>query len=87
MTPTPSGRSSPSRSGWPTPTAAGSTRTCSSLAWRVERPAKAVCRACDVQAECLAYAVNNGETKGTWGETSEMDDGGCGATPGSPAGV
>ena len=36
-------------------------------------PAKAVCRACDVQAECLAYAVNNGETKGTWGGLSEME--------------
>lgn len=34
---------------------------------------KAVCRACDVQAECLAYAVNNGETKGTWGGLSEKE--------------
>lgn len=29
--------------------------------------ARAVCRACDVQAECLAYALNNGETFGIWG--------------------
>lgn len=33
--------------------------------------AKAICRACDVQAECLAYALNNGETHGVWGGMSE----------------
>lgn len=33
--------------------------------------AKAVCRACDVQAECLAYAVNNGERFGVWGGLAE----------------
>lgn len=35
------------------------------------REAKAVCHACDVQAECLAYAVNNGEKHGIWGGISE----------------
>lgn len=31
---------------------------------------KAVCRACDVQAECLAYAMNGGEEHGIWGGLS-----------------
>jgi WhiB family redox-sensing transcriptional regulator len=31
------------------------------------RAAKAICRECDVQAECLAYAITNGETHGIWG--------------------
>lgn len=35
------------------------------------KAARAVCRACDVQAECLAYAVNNGEKFGVWGGLSE----------------
>ncbi len=35
------------------------------------RAAKQVCRACDVQAECLAYALNNGEHFGVWGGLSE----------------
>lgn len=34
-------------------------------------PAKSICRACDVQAECLAYALNNGEHHGIWGGMSE----------------
>lgn len=34
--------------------------------------AKAICRACDVQAECLAYALNNNE-QGVWGGTSDED--------------
>lgn len=33
--------------------------------------ARAVCRACDVQAECLAFAVNNAEKFGIWGGVSE----------------
>lgn len=35
--------------------------------------AKQVCRACDVQAECLTYAVNHGEKFGTWGGMSERE--------------
>jgi WhiB family redox-sensing transcriptional regulator len=30
-----------------------------------------VCRRCEVQAECLAYAINNGEKTGVWGGRSE----------------
>jgi WhiB family redox-sensing transcriptional regulator len=30
-----------------------------------------VCRACDVQAECLAYALNAGESLGIWGGKTE----------------
>lgn len=32
--------------------------------------AKAHCRRCDVQAECLAYALANGEPYGVWGGLS-----------------
>jgi hypothetical protein len=32
--------------------------------------AKAICRRCDVQAECLAYALNTGEDYGVWGGMS-----------------
>lgn len=32
---------------------------------------KAICRRCDVQAECLAYAINLGEKHGIWGGVSE----------------
>lgn len=35
--------------------------------------AKAICRACDVQAECLAYAITNGETFGIWGGKSRKE--------------
>lgn len=28
---------------------------------------KAVCRHCDVQTECLTYAINTGERLGVWG--------------------
>lgn len=35
--------------------------------------AKSICRACGVQAECLAYALNNGEHHGIWGGMSESD--------------
>lgn len=34
---------------------------------------KSICRACDVQAECLAYALNNGEHHGIWGGMSERE--------------
>lgn len=34
------------------------------------RRAQEICRACDVQAECLAYALNNGE-QGVWAGTTE----------------
>jgi WhiB family transcriptional regulator, redox-sensing transcriptional regulator len=33
--------------------------------------AKATCQRCDVQAECLAYAMNNREHYGIWGGLSE----------------
>lgn len=35
--------------------------------------AKAICRACPVQQECLTYAVNNGEKFGIWGGKSERE--------------
>lgn len=35
--------------------------------------AKSICRACDVQAECLAYALNSDEKFGIWGGTSERE--------------
>lgn len=35
--------------------------------------ARAICRRCDVQLECLAYAVNNEEKFGIWGGTSEHE--------------
>ncbi len=34
---------------------------------RKEAAARAVCRRCDVQAECLAFAMNNDERLGIWG--------------------
>ncbi len=37
------------------------------------RLAKAVCRRCNVQEECLEYAVNNGEKFGIWGGLSERE--------------
>lgn len=37
------------------------------------RFAKSICRECDVQVECLAYALNNGEHHGIWGGMSESD--------------
>lgn len=35
--------------------------------------AKQVCRACPVKAECLEYALVNGEKFGIWGGLSELD--------------
>jgi WhiB family transcriptional regulator, redox-sensing transcriptional regulator len=37
------------------------------------RPAKRVCRSCEVQAECLAYALDHDIKWGIWGGTSEME--------------
>src|SRR5688572_17512632 len=35
--------------------------------------AKAICRLCPVRAECLDFAVSNGEKFGIWGGTSERE--------------
>ena len=37
------------------------------------RPAKRVCAACTVRAECLAYALDNDERFGIWGGLSERE--------------
>jgi WhiB family redox-sensing transcriptional regulator len=37
------------------------------------RAAKRVCRGCPVQAECLQYAIDNGERWGVWGGLSERE--------------
>ena len=37
------------------------------------RKAKAVCRACTVQDQCLEYAVENSEKFGIWGGLSERE--------------
>lgn len=37
------------------------------------REAKRVCRACEVKAECLDYALGNGERFGIWGGMSERE--------------
>ncbi len=37
------------------------------------REAKAVCRACVVRADCLEYALVNGEKFGIWGGLSERE--------------
>jgi WhiB family redox-sensing transcriptional regulator len=37
------------------------------------REAKDVCRACVVQADCLEYALQNGEKFGIWGSMSERE--------------
>jgi len=34
--------------------------------------AKAICRQCPIQQECLAFALRNGES-GVWGGTSELE--------------
>ena len=38
-----------------------------------ERKAKAVCRSCPVQGDCLAYAVTRPEKYGTWGGLNEEE--------------
>jgi WhiB family redox-sensing transcriptional regulator len=35
--------------------------------------AKAVCRACDVQKNCLDYALSTNQDSGIWGGTSEEE--------------
>lgn len=35
------------------------------------RPAQRVCEQCPIRAECLAYALGNGERFGVWGGASE----------------
>lgn len=35
--------------------------------------AKAVCRSCDAQAECLEYALATNQDSGVWGGTSEEE--------------
>lgn len=37
------------------------------------RPAKRVCRECPVRAECLEYALENGEGFGIWGGLTERE--------------
>lgn len=37
------------------------------------REAKEVCAGCVVKAECLSYALANGEKYGIWGGTSERE--------------
>ena len=37
------------------------------------REAKKVCRACDVRAECLEYALSHDERFGIWGGMSERE--------------
>ena len=37
------------------------------------RPAKRVCRSCEVRAECLEYALENDERFGIWGGLSERE--------------
>jgi WhiB family redox-sensing transcriptional regulator len=47
-------------------------------AWFPENPqdakrAKAVCRACPVAAECLAFALKTGQNEGIWGGTTPYE--------------
>jgi WhiB family redox-sensing transcriptional regulator len=37
------------------------------------REAKEVCRGCEVQQDCLEYALRNGEKFGIWGGMSERE--------------
>jgi WhiB family transcriptional regulator, redox-sensing transcriptional regulator len=37
------------------------------------KEAKAVCRGCEVRAECLEYALSHGEKFGIWGGLSERE--------------
>lgn len=37
------------------------------------RPAKKVCRSCEVRLECLAYAMDSHDNFGVWGGFSEFD--------------
>jgi WhiB family redox-sensing transcriptional regulator len=40
---------------------------------RLSRRATAICRRCEVQAECLTYAINNEERFGIWGGVTPRD--------------
>ena len=37
------------------------------------REPKSICRRCEVQSECLNYALRNGIEHGVWGATSERE--------------
>lgn len=37
------------------------------------REAKRICAGCEVKAECLAYALEQGERFGIWGQLSERE--------------
>jgi WhiB family transcriptional regulator, redox-sensing transcriptional regulator len=37
------------------------------------RPAKRVCMACEVRAECLGYALEHNELYGVWGGMSDRE--------------
>jgi len=37
------------------------------------RLAKSICKSCEVNVECLEYALDNKEQYGIWGGTSETD--------------
>lgn len=37
------------------------------------RPAKTVCRGCDVKSDCLQYAIENEINWGVWGGLSERE--------------
>ena len=37
------------------------------------RPAKAVCRRCEVRDDCLTWAMETGEPHGVWGGLSERE--------------
>ena len=49
------------------------------------RDAKRICARCDVQAECLEYALAMGERFGIWGGLSERER--RGLAPTAPAGA
>jgi len=48
---------------------------------RSTREAKRVCRSCEVQAECLEYALENDERFGIWGGCPSENDGKSNARP------
>ena len=37
------------------------------------KPAKRICADCTVRAQCLAFALKNGETEGIWGGLSAKE--------------
>jgi WhiB family transcriptional regulator, redox-sensing transcriptional regulator len=45
----------------------------SGLALRQVTRAKAICARCDIQRECLRYALDAGSIQGVWGGTTEME--------------